>query len=205
VKEALDFYVQPCGYGLTEFCAQHGQKVPLTSLRRYLKDCNIFEMKRQGRPAVGEADTALCRKLSLKKKNENAGGLVAGEAKHHLTNNEELAIVQMCHVLSMCGRGITKDELLNITNEYIHRHQDARLIQDATRKITRGLMGQHKESVKNVQASSMGPKRAEQATEDTRDDMFFKLDAYTKTLHEMGHVSWKSYKDIKKQTCSICR
>jgi hypothetical protein len=46
VKQALDFYVKPCGYGLTQFCAQHGKKVPLTSLRRYLKDCNIFEMKR---------------------------------------------------------------------------------------------------------------------------------------------------------------
>jgi hypothetical protein len=118
--------------------------------------------------------------------------LVAGEAKGYLTNNEELAIVQMCRVLSMCGRGVTKDESLNITNEYSHHHQDARLIQDSTCKITRGLMGRNKELVKNVQASSMDPKRAEQATEDTRDAMFFKLDAYIKTLHEMGHVSWKS-------------
>jgi hypothetical protein len=70
--------------------------------------------------------------------------LIAGEAKRYLTDNKELAIVQMSRILSMCGRGVTKDELLNMTNEYIHHHHDARLIQDATHKITRGLMGRHK-------------------------------------------------------------
>jgi hypothetical protein len=59
-------------------------------------------------------------------------------------------------------------------------------------------MGRHKELIKIVQASLMDPKRAEQATEDTRDAMFFELDAYIKSLHEMGRVSWKSYKEIPK-------
>jgi hypothetical protein len=59
-------------------------------------------------------------------------------------------------------------------------------------------MGRHKELVKIVHATSMDPKRAKQATEDTRDDMFFKLDAYIKSPHEMGHVSWKCFKDILK-------
>ena len=66
-KEALDFYVKPCGYGLTQFCAQPGRKVPLTSLKRCLKDCNIFEMKRLGKP-IREADVALRVKLAKKKK-----------------------------------------------------------------------------------------------------------------------------------------
>jgi hypothetical protein len=98
----------------------------------------------------------------------------------------------------MRGRGVLADELLNITNEYIHHHLDARLVQAATPKITRGMMRRHKELVKIVQASSMDPKRAEQATEDTRDAMFFKLDAYIKSLYEMGHVGWKSYQEIPK-------
>jgi hypothetical protein len=164
VKEALDFYVKPCGYSLTQFCTQPGKKVPLPSLKRYLKESNIFEMKRLGRP-IREADVALRVNLAKKKK-------VAGEAKRYLTNNEELAIVQMCCALSMCGRGVTKDKLLDITNEYIHHHQDARLIQDATCKITRGVMGRHKELVKIVLATSMDPQQAQQATEDTSDAMF---------------------------------
>jgi hypothetical protein len=155
-------------------------------------------MKRLGKP-IREADVALRVKLAKKEKNEKARVLAAGEAKRYLTDNEELAIIQMCRVLSMCGRGVTKDGLLNITNEYIHHHEHARLNQNATRKITRGLMGRHKELVKIVQASSMDPKRAKQATEDTRDAMFFKLDSYIKSLYEIGHVSWKSYKEIPKE------
>jgi hypothetical protein len=86
--------------------------------------CNIFKIKRLGKP-IREADVALRVELAKKKKNEKGRVSAAGEAKQYLTDNEELAIVQMCRVLSMCGRGVTKDELLNITNEYIHHHEDA--------------------------------------------------------------------------------
>jgi hypothetical protein len=127
--------VKPLGYGISKFCALPGKKVPISSLWRYLKDCNIFELRREGRPS-GEADAAL--RLKLVRKTENKKRLVqhANEAKRYLTNNEELAIVQMCRIRSMCGPGVSTDKLLNITNEYIHHHLDARLVQAATRKIT---------------------------------------------------------------------
>jgi hypothetical protein len=189
--------MKPLGYGLSKSCALPGKKFPISSLWRYLKDCNIFELRREGRP-IREADAAQRLKLVRKTENEKRRVQHANEAKRYLTNNEELAIVQMCCILSMCGRGVSADELLNITNEYIHHHLDARLVQAATRKITQGMMRRHKELVKIVQASSMDPKRAEQATEDTRDAMFFKVDAYIKSLYEMGHVGWKSYQEIPK-------
>jgi hypothetical protein len=88
---------------------------------RYLKGCNIFEMKRLGKP-IREADVALRVKLAKKKNNVKTRVSAAGEVKRYLTDNEELAIVQMCRVLGMCGRGVTKDELLNITNAYIHHY-----------------------------------------------------------------------------------
>jgi hypothetical protein len=189
--------MKPLGYGLSKFCALPGKKVPISSLKRYLKGCNIFELWREGRP-IREANAALHLKLARKTENEKRRVEHASKAKRYLSNNEELAIVQTCRILSMCGRGVLADKLLNITNEYIHHHLDGRLVQAATRKITQGMMRRHKELVKIVQASSMDPKRAEQATEDTRDAMFFKLDAYIKSLHEMGHVGWKSYREIPK-------
>jgi hypothetical protein len=84
----------------------------------------------------------------------------------YLTNKKELAIIQMCRILRACSRGVSADELLNMTNDYIHHHQDARQIQAVTHQITPGgMMGCHKELVKVVQASfSLDPKRAEQAT-----------------------------------------
>lgn len=74
---------------------------------------------------------------------------------------------------------VSADELLNTTNEYIHHHQDARLIKAVTCKIMCGMMGGHKDVVKIVQPTSIDPRWAEQATEDTRATIFFKLDAYT--------------------------
>jgi hypothetical protein len=59
------------------------------------RGCNILKMKRVGRPIGEEADRALRLKLSRKKENEN------------LTNNEGLAIVQMCQILSMCRCGVS--------------------------------------------------------------------------------------------------
>jgi hypothetical protein len=198
VIEGLQFFMKPLNYGLSKYCDLPGKKVPILTLGRYLKECNIFEMKREGRPIL-DADKALRLKISRKTENEKKCVEKATKAKGYLTNNEELAIVQMCRILSMCGPGVSADKLLNMTNEYIHHHQDARLIQAATCKTTPGLMGRGKELVKIVQASSLDPKRAEQAREDTRDGMFFKLDAYIKVLHEMGHISCKCYKDIPKE------
>jgi hypothetical protein len=127
--------MKPLGYGLSKFCALPGKKVPISSLWRYLKDCNIFELRREGRP-IREADAALRLKLVRKTENEKRRVQHANKAKRYLTNNEELAIVQMCRILSMCGRGVSAIEFLNITNKYIHHHLDARLVQAATRKIT---------------------------------------------------------------------
>jgi hypothetical protein len=98
----------------------------------------------------------------------------------------------------MCGHGVSADETPNMANAcMIHHHQDARLIQADICKTTCGMMGHHKELVKIVQASSMDPKRAKQDTEDTRDTIFFKLDAYI-NLQGMRHVTWKTYEDIPK-------
>jgi hypothetical protein len=125
--------MKPLGYGLSKFCALPGKKVPISSLWRYLKDCNIFELRREGRP-LWEADAALRLKLVRKTENEKRHVRHANKAKRYLSNNEELAIIQICCILSMCGRGVSEDELLNITNKYIHHHLDARLVQAAIRK-----------------------------------------------------------------------
>jgi hypothetical protein len=70
-------------------------------------------------------------KLSREKENEKTPIYKVGKAKRYLTNNKEVAIIQMWHTLSMCGHGVSVDKLLNITNEYIHHHH-ARLIQAVT-------------------------------------------------------------------------
>jgi hypothetical protein len=80
--------MKPLGYGLSKFCALPGKKVPISSLWRYLKDCNIFELRREERP-IREADAALRLKLVRKTENEKRRVQHANEAKRYLTNNED--------------------------------------------------------------------------------------------------------------------
>jgi hypothetical protein len=42
VKEGIEFFMKPLSYGLSKLCALPGKKVPISSLWRYLKECNIF-------------------------------------------------------------------------------------------------------------------------------------------------------------------
>jgi hypothetical protein len=84
-------------------------------------------MKQEGRP-IRDADAALRLQISRKTEKKKKSVEKASEAKWYLTNNEELAIVQMYCILGMCGCGLSADELLNMTNKYINHHQDARLI-----------------------------------------------------------------------------
>jgi len=50
--------------------------------------------------------------------------------------------------------------------------------------------------VKIVAATSLDPRGARQATIDTRNAMFFKLNSYIEILHAMGQLPWRSYIEI---------
>jgi len=62
--------------------------------------------------------------------------------------------------------------------------------------VTDGVLSHHSSLIKIVAAASLDPKRAWQATEDTRDAVFCKLTSYVAMLHAMGYIPWKNYSDI---------
>jgi hypothetical protein len=63
----------------------------------------------------------------------------ASESHRYLTDNEELAIVQFCRVLSSMGQGVPKQEVLMMIDEYIHIEEDDRRRVDCPEKMLRGL------------------------------------------------------------------
>jgi hypothetical protein len=67
-------------------------------------------------------------KSHLAKTRENARKCTgfANKATRYLTDNEELAIVQIARLMGSCGAGIGRDELLDIINTYIHHHASCR-------------------------------------------------------------------------------
>ncbi len=98
--------------------------------------------------------------------------------------------------MGSCGSGVGRAELLEIVNTYIHRHTDERMLEPATMRLGDEVLKGHSELTKLVSASSMDPQRAKQATTETRDAVFYKLDSYVKTLHAMGLCEWESFKDV---------
>ena len=117
-------------------------------------------------------------------------------ANRYLTNQEELQLVQICCCLSAIGHGISKRELLNVVNDYQHEKAIDGDYVPASDKYMRGLFKRHKSLVKICGSSSMDPQRAKQATEETRDAQFVKLDNYIKMLYEAGAVPWANFCEI---------
>jgi hypothetical protein len=195
VIEALIFYNRPLGSSLTASCKEDGRRVPLSTMKRLFKDCNVFQLQAQ-KTCVTVVEKVLKSHLAKTRANARKRTGSASQASRYLTNNEELAIVQMARLMGACGAGISRDELLDIVNTYIHHHADPRMIEKASMGLVDQILKRHSVLAKLVSASSMDPQRAKQATTETRDAVFFKLDGYIKTLNVMGHCEWKSFADV---------
>jgi len=94
------------------------------------------------------------------------------------------------------GYGVTWDDLHEFADDLVNQDVDERQRVPISKHVTEGLLLRHKELVKVVSAASLDPKRACQATEETRDAMFFKLNAYIEILNTAGKLPWQKYSDI---------
>ncbi len=84
----------------------------------------------------------------------------ANTSHRYLTDNEELAIVQLCRVLASMGNGVSKQEVLKMIDEYIHIKEDERKREECSKKVLRGLFERYTDLVKIVDACSLDPQRA---------------------------------------------
>ena len=58
-----------------------------------------------------------------------------------LTNNEETAIVQLCHLLARTGRrGVSSTEMLDMINSTVNRDEDDRLAIAHQRNLATGSL-----------------------------------------------------------------
>jgi len=140
----------------------------------------------------------LCLNLyfETKLKNRSNRTFNASASTRYLSDNEELAIIQLCHLLGSMGYGITRDELQDIVSGITNWQNDEREFVYVSDKIVHGLFSCHGELLKIVQASSLDPKRAKQASKETRDAMFAKLDSYIHLLNALKLVPWHNYQEI---------
>jgi len=94
------------------------------------------------------------------------------------------------------GYGLTRDDMHNFADQLVNKDVDPREHVRISKHVVEGILNRHSHLVKIVAAASLDPKRARQATEETRDAMFFKLNSYIEMLHAMQKIPWKHYSDI---------
>jgi len=125
-------------------------------------------------------------------KNSKSRILATQDSIRYLTANEECLLVQLCTVLGAMGYGLTRDDLHCLADDLVNQDVDEHEKVSISKHVTEGLLQQHKDLVKVVAAASLDPKRARQATVETRDAMFSKLTAYIELLYATGKIPWKT-------------
>jgi hypothetical protein len=174
--------------------------VALKELRSLeLQEADVVPLQEADNGTLKEAEAAIKAHMETINKHKKSRTVTASIANRFLTDNEEIQIVELCRVLAAMGQGVTTAELLIFINEYLNDSLDERERHDATQKTARLMLRRHKDLAKIVSAGSLDPKRANQATEETRDSVFVKLDAFIKLLHAQfpDKVPWTSIHDVK--------
>jgi hypothetical protein len=113
-----------------------------------------------------------------------------------LTLQEEENLVHICMALGRRGRGVDRDEVLDMVNKLINVDVDKREREVATEKVVRDILKRHPELMKLVNSGSLDPLRANKANKKTRDTVFSKLQAMIRGLYAEGKIPWRNYCDI---------
>ncbi len=193
-ESLLNFFMQDPQEPLHTFVKK--VNINRSTFRRFYIESGLFNLKEGGNRDEAQAKLCLNAYFEKKTKNRSYRTLNATISTKYLTDNEELAIIQLCRLLGGMGYGITRDELQDIVSSITNFDLDERDVVDVSDKVVHGLFSQHGDLLKIVQASSLDPKRAKQACKQTRDAMFAKLDSYICLLKAMRLVPWQTYQEI---------
>ena len=126
------------------------------------------------------------KKAVSKKAREHAAKLCA-----YLTEDEQLSILQMCGLVALIGTGgVTDDDQLAIVSEIDSDFcDDVKEEEDrihVCREVLKRMQKKYSDVVKIKMPASIDPKRAEKATEETRDSMFSRMEYYVELLNKLG-------------------
>jgi len=121
----------------------------------------------------------------------------ATSANCYLMDNEEKAIVWIAKIACAAGLGLTREDLLNIINDYVNDGKTDNLAMLVTMEMVTRIIHNNENSLGCISASSLDQKRAKQAGKHNDAQHFFaKLEAYIGMLHADVKVPWSHFKDI---------
>ena len=192
------FYKEKTGMSQNEFCKIRGLKS--TTFKRHWRECGLPALKKREGVCDEEVNHVLLiyfadKKAVSKKAREHAAKLCA-----YLTEDEQVSILQMCGLVALIGTGgVTDDDQLAIINEIVSESCDDVEEEDrihVCREVLKRMQKKYSDVVKIKTPASIDPKRAEKATEETRDSMFSRMEYYVELLNKLGLSKWNSYADV---------
>ena len=161
----LTFFLQNDNEPLHACCKKEGMNQ--STFRRFFVESGLQNLKENGVQDEEQAKKLLHAYFESKTKNRSSHPKNASKATRYLSENEELSIVQLCHLLGSMGYGITRDELQSFISTITNWQIDECESVEVSEKIVRGLFRRHGDLLKLVQAASLDPKQAKQASKET--------------------------------------
>jgi hypothetical protein len=193
-RDLIQYYIKAPAVEMAAFCKCE-TTIPRSSFQRHFNASGLSVLKAQDKPieVARAAAAAYARVLAISKKKRT---VKAAALNRYLTEQEELSLVQLIRLMASMGHGVTKPDVLSLIDEYVNLEEDERDSVEVSEKLLRGLFARHKDLIKLVSSGSLDPARARKATKETRDNVFFKMDAYIRSLHAMGKIPWKSFSEV---------
>ena len=172
--------------------------VPRTTLNTYMTNIpELLAMRKIGGCTLEEVELVLDQHIKKQKIIKSRQLEEIRQNKLYLSEDEEGLLTNVALLLSHIGHGICREELLDLVNIILQEKRDKRLTVPATMKTVDGMLSRNDTLKKQVRsASSLDPCRAAQATHETRDCMFTKLENYVVLLHELGLLKYKNYCNV---------
>jgi hypothetical protein len=173
--------------------------VPRATFQRHWRDCGLASLKKRG-GCEEQAKHILAIYFAEKTAVSEKARKDASKLCQYLTDDEQVSLLQMCGLVACIGTGgVTDDDQLAIINEIVSEssfdvEEDDRI--HVCKEVLKNMQEKFKELVKLKTPASIDPKRAEKATEETRDSMFSRLEYYVELLNKLGLVPWKSFSDV---------
>ena len=195
----LDFYNDKKGLSQTVYAKIKGLKE--TTFKRHWRECGLAGLKKnKDEVSEEQVNHILACHFANKRIVSEKAREQAAKLSQYLTDDEQVAILQMCGLVALIGTGgVTDDDQLAIVNEIVSDFCDDVEEEDrihVCRDVLKRMQEKFKDIVKIKTPASIDPKRAEKATEDTRDSMFSKMEYFVELLNKLGHSPWNSYADV---------
>jgi hypothetical protein len=196
LKYQLQFYMSP-GKSIKAFSKEIlvGTSIPEKTFGTYWTKSGLKDLQKSD-TAFEMAKLVIEHYLADVKKNAKKRTIPASKSHRYLTHLEEENIVHIALAIGKAGRGVDRDELLEMINEVINVDVDLREREKATDKVVRDILERNPSLMKLVNSGSLDPLRAKKANKKTRDTVFSKLQAQTRGLYSEGKIPWKNYCDI---------